>query len=216
MQRSFSCIDLAITSLSRHRRPDPHQAQGSVPAALKRLKIITSHQSHRLQKTARSGLVSPTRTSWIGTTSTSLTMCRWPTSSGLVNPTRTGGVRRDLAAGRQRPGLVSPAFGEKEASAGNPASFSPNAINQPSGLVYVLSKSQGGDPDFDNTYNMAYGTDPDSCGAGPPYQVWGGRRSDSAAAARLVSRSQGMLAIPGINNSFATGAVDGMTQGRGS
>jgi hypothetical protein len=25
-----------------------------------------------------------------------------------------------------------------------------------------------------------------------------------------------MLAIPGINNSFATGAVDGRTQGRGS
>jgi hypothetical protein len=86
---------------------------------------------------------------------------------------------------------------------------------QPSGHVWVLSKSQGGGPDFDNTYTMAYGTDPDSCGAGPPYQVWSGRRSD-AAAARLVSRSQGMLAIPGINNSFATGAVDGRTQGRGS
>jgi hypothetical protein len=34
--------------------------------------------------------------------------------------------------------------------------------------------SQGGGPDFDNTYTMAYGTDPDPYGAVPPYQVWVG------------------------------------------
>ncbi|KAM0690030.1 hypothetical protein Q7P36_008797 [Cladosporium allicinum] len=72
-------------------------------------------------------------------------------------------------------------------------SFSPNAINQPSGLVYVLSKSQGGGPDFDNTHTVAYGTDPDPYGAIPPYQVRCGRWSD--AVGRLVSRPQGMLAF---------------------
>ena len=58
----------------------------------------------------------------------------------------------------------------------------------------MLSKSQGGGPDFDNTYTMAYGTDPDPYGAIPPYQVRCGGWSD--AAGRLVSRPQGMLAFP--------------------
>ena len=70
--------------------------------------------------------------------------------------------------------------------------------------MYVLSKSQGGGPDFDNTYTMAYGTDPDPYGAIPPYQVRRGRWSD--ARRQPTSRDAG---IPGINNTVATGAVDG-------
>jgi hypothetical protein len=91
-------------------------------------------------------------------------------------------------------------------SAVNPASFSPNAINQPPtgiGPGAIVSHSQSG-PDFDNTYTMAYGTDPDPYGAIPPYQV------------PYNTYNPNYPAIPGINNSFAPttpqdyGAVDGM------
>ena len=51
---------------------------------------------------------------------------------------------------------------------------------------------------------MAYGTDPDPYGAIPPYQVRRGRWSD--ARRQPTSRDAG---IPGINNTVATGAVDG-------
>ena len=68
-------------------------------------------------------------------------------------------------------------------------------------MVSLSSDSQGGGPEFDNTYTMAYGTDLDPYGAIPPYQVR--CRRLHGAAARLVSRAEGMLAIPGINNSFA-------------
>jgi hypothetical protein len=82
-------------------------------------------------------------------------------------------------------------------------------------MVSLLSDSQGGGPEFDDTYTMAYGTDPDPYGAIPPYQVRCRRRH--GAAARLTSRPEGMLAIPGINNSFAPqqqgyGVVGGMMQ----
>jgi len=92
-------------------------------------------------------------------------------------------------------------------SAVNPASFSPNAINQPPtgiGPGAIVSHSQSG-PDFDNTYTMAYGTDPDPYGAIPPYQV------------PYNTYNPNYPAIPGINNSFAPqpqdyGVVDGMMQ----
>jgi hypothetical protein len=90
-------------------------------------------------------------------------------------------------------------------SAVNPASFSPNAINQPPtgiGPGAIVHHSQSG-PDFDNTYTMAYGTDPDPYGAIPPYQV------------PYNTYTPNYPGIPGINNSFAQpqdyGAVDGMT-----
>ena len=90
-------------------------------------------------------------------------------------------------------------------SAVNPASFSPNAINQPPtgiGPGAIVHHSQSG-PDFDNTYTMAYGTDPDPYGAIPPYQV------------PYNTYTPNYPGIPGINNSFAPpqdyGAVDGMT-----
>jgi hypothetical protein len=91
-------------------------------------------------------------------------------------------------------------------SAVNPASFSPNAINQPPtgiGPGAIVQHSQSG-PDFDNTYTMAYGTDPDPYGAIPPYQIPYGTYNPNYPA------------IPGIDNSFAPqqaqgyGAVDGM------
>ena len=92
-------------------------------------------------------------------------------------------------------------------SAVNPASFSPNAINQPPtgiGPGAIVAHSQSG-PDFDNTYTMAYGTDPDPYGAIPPYQV------------PYNTYNPNYPAIPGINNSFAPqpqdyGVVDGMMQ----
>jgi len=92
-------------------------------------------------------------------------------------------------------------------SAVNPASFSPNAINQPPtgiGPGAIVHNSQSG-PDFDNTYTMAYGTDPDPYGAIPPYQV------------PYNTYDPNYPAIPGINNSFAPqqqgyGAVDAMAQ----
>jgi len=78
-------------------------------------------------------------------------------------------------------------------SAVNPASFSTNAINQPPtgiGPGAIVTHSQSG-PDFDNSYTMAYGTDPDPYGAIPPYQV------------PYNTYNPNYPAIPGINNSFA-------------
>lgn len=84
-------------------------------------------------------------------------------------------------------------------SAVNPASFSTNAINQPPtgiGPGAIVSHSQSG-PDFDNSYTMAYGTDPDPYGAIPPYQV------------PYNTYNPNYPAIPGINNSFAPAPVMG-------
>jgi hypothetical protein len=78
-------------------------------------------------------------------------------------------------------------------SAVNPASFSTNAINQPPtgiGPGAIVTHSQSG-PDFDNSYTMAYGTDPDPYGAIPPYQV------------PYNTYNPNYPSIPGINNSFA-------------
>lgn len=85
-------------------------------------------------------------------------------------------------------------------SAVNPASFSTNAINQPPtgiGPGAIVSHSQSG-PDFDNSYTMAYGTDPDPYGAVPPYQV------------PYNTYNPNYPAIPGINNSFAPSPMGGM------
>lgn len=87
-------------------------------------------------------------------------------------------------------------------SAVNPASFSTNAINQPPtgiGPGAIVSHSQSG-PDFDNSYTMAYGTDPDPYGAIPPYQV------------PYNTYNPNYPAIPGINNSFAPSPMGGMPQ----
>lgn len=88
-------------------------------------------------------------------------------------------------------------------SAVNPASFSTNAINQPPtgiGPGAIVTHSQSG-PDFDNSYTMAYGTDPDPYGAIPPYQV------------PYNTYNPNYPAIPGINNSFAPApAMGGMPQ----
>jgi hypothetical protein len=88
-------------------------------------------------------------------------------------------------------------------SAVNPASFSTNAINQPPtgiGPGAIVTHSQSG-PDFDNSYTMAYGTDPDPYGAIPPYQV------------PYNTYNPNYPSIPGINNSFAPAqAMGGMPQ----
>ena len=89
-------------------------------------------------------------------------------------------------------------------SAVNPASFSTNAINQPPtgiGPGAIVTHSQSG-PDFDNSYTMAYGTDPDPYGAIPPYQV------------PYNTYNPNYPSIPGINNSFAPGPspMGGMPQ----
>lgn len=74
-------------------------------------------------------------------------------------------------------------------SAVNPASFSPNAINQPpTGIGPGAITS---DAAFDNSYTMAYGTDPDPYGAVPPYQL------------PINTYNPNYPGIPGIHNSFA-------------
>lgn len=73
---------------------------------------------------------------------------------------------------------------------------------QPSGHVWVLSKFQGGGPDFDNTYTIAYGTDPDPYGAIPHTRSGGdGVMLQQQPGSRAGLK--GWLAIPGINNPSA-------------
>jgi hypothetical protein len=64
VQRFFTCINLAVTSLPRHLRPDQRQAQASVPAALKCLKRITSHQGPHLQETLNKRAREPNSNNW--------------------------------------------------------------------------------------------------------------------------------------------------------
>lgn len=77
-------------------------------------------------------------------------------------------------------------------SAVNPASFSPNAINQPpTGIGPGAITSSGAGNGFDTSYTMAYGTDPDPYGAVPPYQL------------PINTYNPNYPGIPGIHNSFA-------------
>lgn len=78
-------------------------------------------------------------------------------------------------------------------SAVNPASFSPNAINQPptargpGAMIADTFLPMG----VDNSYNMAYGSDPDPYGAIPPYPIG------------YDTYVPNYPSIPGMPNSFA-------------
>lgn len=86
-------------------------------------------------------------------------------------------------------------------SAVNPASFSPNAINQPPtgiGPGAVTNNLDQYRPDFDNSYSMTYGSDPDPYGAIPPYQVG------------YNTFVPNYPSIPGMANSFSPVPGDGI------
>lgn len=89
-------------------------------------------------------------------------------------------------------------------SAVNPASFSPNAINQPPtgiGPGALTGNNSSSGQDFDNSYTMSYGTDPDPYGAVPPYQI------------PYNTYNPNYPAIPGINSSFAPAMPMSMPMG---
>lgn len=85
-------------------------------------------------------------------------------------------------------------------SAVNPASFSANAINQPPsgiGPGAITTFDPFRSPEFDTSYAMTYGNDPDPYGAVPPYQIG------------YNTYVPNYPSIPGMPNSFAPVPGDG-------
>ena len=99
-------VSLAGNIDNRAREPNPNELSGTTSTS--RDVPLVGNIDKRAREPA------PNELGWNNLHLTHA-MCRWPatSTSGLVSPFRTGGVRRDLAAGRPRPGLVSPALGEK-------------------------------------------------------------------------------------------------------
>lgn len=84
-------------------------------------------------------------------------------------------------------------------SAVNPASFSPNAINQPPsgiGPGAITAFDAFRPNEYDTSYSMAYGSDPDPYGAIPPYQI------------NYNTYVPNYPAIPGVPSSFAPLSAD--------
>ena len=90
-------VPLAGNVDNRAREPDPNELSGTTSTS--RDVPLVGNIDKRAREPA------PNELGWNNLHLTHA-MCRWtPTStSGLVSPPRTEGVRRDLAAGRQRPG----------------------------------------------------------------------------------------------------------------
>ena len=84
-------------------------------------------------------------------------------------------------------------------SAVNPASFSPNAINQPPTGIGpgALTDFNALRQEFDSSYSMSYGSDPDPYGAIPPYHIG------------YNTYVPNYPSIPGMANSFAPTPGDG-------
>lgn len=74
-------------------------------------------------------------------------------------------------------------------SAINPASFSQHALGQPPSGIGPGAIT--GNPEYNNTYTMTYGADPDPYGAVPPYRIG------------YETYTPNYPAIPGVANSFA-------------